>query len=55
MTSLFDFGPGTYGSSGLSDSIQDQRAIERGYKSSPKYKLIIKSQLEDLRHLSTPK
>ncbi|MDR1552450.1 MAG: hypothetical protein LBS69_03170 [Prevotellaceae bacterium] len=34
-TKLYDFGNGTYGSSGFFDSPADQRAIYRGYTNSP--------------------
>jgi RHS repeat-associated protein len=35
-TPLYDFGPGTYGKPGLFDSQGDQRAISRGFLSTPK-------------------
>jgi RHS repeat-associated protein len=35
-TPYYDFGPGTYGRSGVFDSNADQQAIQRGYLSSPK-------------------
>ncbi|MFL9485568.1 DUF6443 domain-containing protein [Chitinophagaceae bacterium LWZ2-11] len=43
-TPLYDFGQGTYGSPGFFDSIDDQRAIQRGYQSSPKGVMLQKQE-----------
>jgi hypothetical protein len=45
-TSLYDFGPGTYGPPGFLDSKGDQNAIHRGYSNSPAGKAIIESNEE---------
>jgi RHS repeat-associated protein len=44
-TSNYDFGPGTYGSPGLLDSNEDQRAIINGYNSSDN---LIKQRIKEL-------
>ncbi|NOW99165.1 RHS repeat domain-containing protein, partial [Mucilaginibacter sp. SG564] len=45
-TSAYDFGPGTYGSPGVFDSPDDQRAISNGYLNSPAGKSIINNENE---------
>ncbi len=47
-TAIYDMGPGTYGSPGFFDSQADQRAITKGYYSSPKQKSMINNKSESL-------
>ena len=43
---LYDFGPGTYGKPGLFDSQGDQRAIVRGFLSTPKGVQLYKNEMQ---------
>ena len=50
-TSLYDFGPGTYGPSGFWDSDAGQKAIKSGYLNSPRGKRNMKNyQQRKLRY-----
>lgn len=54
QTSKYDFGPGTYGSPGLFDSKNDQRAIINGYMDNPKYPMLRQRENDRYKVIYTP-